>query len=134
MRCFLPIFPLSLGYLKLARSSEQLQQVMRHTNQQPFRFGLFQAPQQKLPKAADMFDLRKDRLDDHFSFSEHPAACWASQFMPHPLLNSGVWWQGFCAADRLTLIWWYVQINSSYCLMGKRGFAVVARVGPGPLR
>ena len=102
---------------------------MRHTNQQPFPFDLGQAAQQKLPKASYVFDLRKDRLDDHFSFAEHLAACWASQFMPHPLLNSGVWWQGFCAADRLTLIWWYVQINFSYCLMGKRGFAVVAGIG-----
>ena len=39
---------------------------MGHTNQQPFRFDLCQAPQQKLPKASYMFELRKDRFDDHF--------------------------------------------------------------------
>ena len=102
---------------------------MRQTNQQPFRFDLLQAAQQKLPKASDMFELRKDRLDNHFSFAEYLAPSRASQLMPHPFLNSGVCWQGLFPIDRLRLIWWYVQINATYCLMGKRGFAVVASVG-----
>ena len=68
---------------------------MRHTNQQPFRFDLRQAAQQKLPKASYMFDLRKDWFDDHFSFAEHLAPGFAAQLVPHPFLQGGVFWQSF---------------------------------------
>jgi len=84
---FLSIFSCFSGHLKSFHCSEQLHQIMRHTNQQPFRFDLLQATQQKLPKASDMFDLGKDWLDDYFSLTEDFPPHFASQLVPHPLLN-----------------------------------------------
>ena len=82
--------PVFSSYLKLFRGSEQLQQIMGHTYQQPFRFDLLQATQEKLSKAANVFDLGKDWFHDHFSFTKHLTPGLASQLVPHLLLNSGV--------------------------------------------
>src|ERR1051326_4859212 len=86
---------------------------MRHTNQQPFRFHLRQPAQQKLPKATHMFDLGKDRFDDHFSSAEHFTTVLAGQLVPHPFLQRRVCWQRglLLSLEGLTLIWWHVQID-----------------------
>src|SRR5690348_10907830 len=104
---------------------------MRHTHQQPFRFHLRQPAQQKLPKAAHMFDLREDRFDDHFSSAEHCTSSFAPKLVPHPFLQRGVAGQRGLRRSRewLTLIWWHMQIDSPYGLMRKRGLAVVTGIG-----
>src|SRR6185503_13604264 len=106
---------------------------MRHTNQQPFRFDLPQPPQQKLTKAAHMLELRKDRFDDHLSSAEHFPTGLAGQLVPHPFLQRGICGQRrvFLSIEWLTLIWWYMQIDGSHCLMSNGGSAVVAGIGRG---
>src|SRR6185369_1635008 len=106
---------------------------MRHTNQQPFRFDLRQPPQQKLTKAAHMFDLREDRFDDHFSSAEHLTTVLAGQLVPHPFLQRRVCGQRglLLSIEGLTLIWWHVQIDRPHCLMRKSGLAVVAGISRG---
>src|SRR5215510_2492626 len=110
--------------------SEGFQQVMRHTNQQPFRFDLRQPAQQKLTKAAHMFDLREDRFDDHFSSAEHLTPVLAGQLVPHPFLQRGLWRQCclLSSIERFTLFWWHMQINGPHCLMSNGSLAVVASV------
>src|SRR5690348_2295366 len=95
---------------------------MRHTHQQPFRFHLRQPAQQKLPKAAHMFDLREDRFDDHFSSAEHCTSSFAPKLVPHPFLQRSVAGQRGLRRSRewLTLIWWHMQIDSPYGLMRDR--------------
>src|SRR6266404_4366387 len=121
---------LFLGHLKLFASSKHLQQVMRHTHQQPFRFDLSQAAQQKLPEAAYVFELGKDRLDNYFSFAEHLAPGFAAQFVPHPFLQGGVFWQSSFRSpiERLPLVRRHMQVNGSYERMSNRGLTVVAGI------
>src|SRR5918992_4078546 len=109
---------------------------MGHTNQQPFRFDLAQPAQQKLPKAAHMFDLSEDRFNDHFSSAEHFTTGLAGQLVPHPFLQRGVCGQRCLLLSRagLTLIWWHMQIDAPQCLMGKGGLAIVASIGRGLYR
>src|SRR5215467_2758343 len=106
---------------------------MRHTNQQPFCFDLRQTAQQKLAEAAHMFDLCKDRFDDHFSSAEHFTSGFATKLVPHPFLQRGIGWQRCLLISRegLTLIWWHMQIDSSHGLMSKGGLAVVAGISRG---
>src|ERR1044072_661640 len=106
--------------------SEGFQQVMRHTNQQPFRFDLREPAQEKLTEAAHMLDLRKDRFDDHLSSAEHFPSGLAGQLVPHPFLQRGVCWQRrvLLSIEWLTLIWWHVQIDAAHGLVSNGGSAV----------
>src|SRR5215470_17418761 len=109
---------------------------MRHTNQQPFRFDLRQPAQQKLAKATHMFDLREHRFDDHFSSAEYLTAGFAGQLVPHSFLQRGVCWQRclLSSIERLTLIWWHMQIDGSHGLMRDGSPTVVAGIGRGLYR
>ncbi len=63
---------------------------MRETHQQPFRFDSGLAPQQKLTKAAHMFEIGKDRFDDRLALVVKRRSFFALQLMPHALLHGGI--------------------------------------------
>src|SRR2546421_1118656 len=97
---------------------------MSQTDQQPFSFDLFQPAQEKLPEAAQMFNMSEHRLDDYLASVVQRASGWTLQLLPHLCSDTAIG-----GSDRrLNFVRLHIQVDPLECFITEHCTAEISSI------